>query len=99
MLGGEGVTGVGGRELLAGVEGHLERGEVGLEEDVRDDDLVLQFRMLAGVTRILMAADVVPGPAIKTILLDAGDVVGDEVVAEAVALVGGAPELAGGGVD
>ncbi len=28
-----------------------------------------------------------------------GDVVGDEVVAERVALVGGAPELAGGGVD
>ncbi len=28
-----------------------------------------------------------------------GDVVGDEVVAQSVALVGGAPELAGGGVD
>ena len=32
-------------------------------------------------------------------LLDVGDVVGDEVVAESVALVGGTPELAGGGID
>ena len=52
-----------------------------------------------GKTRVLVAAHVVPGPAIKAALLDGGDVVGDEVVAEVVALVGGAPELAGGRVD
>ena len=49
--------------------------------------------------RVLVAAHVVPGPAEEAALLDAGDVVGDEVVAEVVALVGGAPELAGDGVD
>jgi hypothetical protein len=46
-----------------------------------------------------MAAHVVPGPAEEAALGDRGDVVGDEVVAERVALVGGAPELAGGRVD
>ena len=46
-----------------------------------------------------MAAHVVPGPAVEAAFLDRGDVVGDQVVAEVVALVGGAPELSGGGID
>ncbi len=46
-----------------------------------------------------VGADVVPGPAVEAVFLDGGDVVGDEVVAEVVALVDGAPELAGDGVD
>ena len=64
--------------------------------------LDLQLGMLALVARVLtppLAAHVVPGPAVEAALLDVGDVVGDEVVAEGVALVGGAPELAGGGID
>ena len=52
-----------------------------------------------GETRVVVAAHVIPGPAVEAALLDRGDVVGDQVVAEVVALVGGAPELAGGGVD
>ena len=46
-----------------------------------------------------MAAHVVPGPAEEAALQARGHVVGDEVVAQVVALVGGAPELAGDGVD
>src|SRR5690349_2352621 len=48
---------------------------------------------------VLVGAEVEPGPAIKAALLDVGDVVGDEVVAELVALVHAGPERAGGGVD
>ena len=36
---------------------------MGLEQHVRDGDLVLQVRPLAAVTRILVGADIVPGPA------------------------------------
>ena len=49
--------------------------------------------------RVEVAAHVVPGPAEEAAFGDAGHVVGDEVVAEVVALVGGAPERAGDGVD
>src|SRR5271169_3370227 len=49
--------------------------------------------------RILVPAHVVPRPAVEAAFLDRGDVVGDQVVPEVVALVGGAPELPGGGVD
>ncbi len=63
----------------------------------------LEFGVLAFVARIPVAAartaHVEPGPAVEAVLLDVGDVVGDEVVAQGVALVGGAPELAGDGVD
>src|SRR5580698_9603845 len=51
--------------------------------------------MLALVARILMRTHVPPRPAVETPVLDVGDVVGDQVVAEIVALVGGAPQLAG----
>ena len=70
-----------------------------LQEHVGNDDLVLQFGMLAFEARIGMASDVIPGPAVEAALLDVGDVVGDQVVAERVALVGGAPDFAGGGID
>src|ERR1035437_1760692 len=46
-----------------------------------------------------MAAHVVPRPAEESALGDAGDVVGDEVIAEVVALVDRAPELACGRID
>src|SRR5271168_2782807 len=38
-----------------GVEGHAERGHVGLHEDVGGEDLVLQLRMRAGQARVLVA--------------------------------------------
>ena len=57
--------------------------------------LVLELGMLALVPRVLVGAEVVPGPAIEAPFLDMGDVVGDQVVAQAVALVDRGPELAG----
>src|ERR1700733_15640979 len=59
--------------------------------------------MRADMPGVLMAArwstEVVPGPAVEAVLLHVGHIIGNEVVAEAIALVGGAPELAGDGVD
>src|SRR5579871_3533830 len=46
-----------------------------------------------------MAAHVVPGPTVKAIFLDRRHVIGDEVIAEIISLVGGAPELACNGID
>src|SRR5580700_4483146 len=51
------------------------------------------------MARILMAADVPPGPAVKAALLDVRDVVGDKVVTQAVAFVDRAPELSGFGLN
>ena len=81
------------------VEGHFERGVVRLQQDIGDDDLVFELGVLAFVAGVLMGADVLPGPAVEAAVLDVGDVVGNEVVAEGVALVDGTPELAGVGID
>ena len=66
-----------------------------LQEHVGDDHLVLQLGVLSLVPRVLVRAEVVPGPAVEAALLDARDVVGHEVVAQPVALVHRGPELAG----
>ena len=48
---------------------------------------------------ILMAAHVVPRPAVKAALLYRSYVIWNKVVAQIVALVGGTPKLAGDGID
>src|SRR5579859_4266295 len=85
VFGGENIAAIFRGKLSAFIEGQLERSVVGLEENVGDDCLVFQFRMLAVVPRILMAADVPPGPAIEASFLDMSNVIGDEIVAQAVA--------------
>ena len=59
--------------------------------------------MLAGMARILFssagAAHIEPRPAVKAALLHVRHIVGHQVVAQAVALIGGAPQLAGRGVN
>ena len=84
-LGGE-VDALAGLGLIGGERGSLRIGAGAVGAGLRE-------------ARVLVAAHVVPGPAVEAAFLDRGDVVGDEVVAEVVALVGGAPELAGGGID
>ena len=51
--------------------------------------------MLAGKTRILIRAHVVPGPAVEAALLDVRDIVGHQIVPEGIALVYSNPQLAG----
>src|ERR1700676_96425 len=55
--------------------------------------------MLAFMTRILRAADIPPGPAIEAALFDMGDVIGNEIIAQAVTLVDRTPQLARLGID
>ncbi len=46
-----------------------------------------------------MVAHIIPGPAVESAFLHPGDVIGDQIVAQGIALVGRDPEVAGGGVD
>jgi hypothetical protein len=87
MLGGENVSLVFCRELLALVECHLQRSVVRLQQHVGHNDFVLQFGMLAFVSWILMAPDVPPRPAVETAWLHMRDVVGHQIVAEGIAFI------------
>ena len=69
---------------------------MGLEGDVRIDRLSGKVRPLARVPGILVVAHVEPRPAVVTAFAHAGDIVGDQVVAQAVALVRRGPDLARG---
>src|SRR5260370_18830766 len=44
---------------------------------------------------VFVGAQIVPGPAVESAVMYTRDEVGDEIVAEVVALVGRAPEVAG----
>src|SRR6266702_7087475 len=95
VLGGEDAALVFGRELVAGVDHHPERGRMRLDQNVGHSDLVLEVGPRSPVARVLVGADVIPGPAVEGAFAHAGDVVGREIIAEAIALVGRAPKLAG----
>src|ERR1017187_4549347 len=86
MLGGETVALVLRRKLRALVKHHLQRSKVRVHQDIGSDDLGLQFGVLAGMPRILLAAaraaEVVPGPAVKSAFLNVGHVVGNQVRSE-----------------
>ena len=49
---------------------------MGLQENVRNSDLVFEIGTLATMTRILVGADVIPGPAVECAVAHAGNVVG-----------------------
>src|SRR5438270_12700915 len=68
-----------------------------LHEHIGNDDLISKLRTLALVTRIDVAAEVKPGPAIETAGPDTTDVVGRQVLTEFVPLVCAHPELAAAG--
>ena len=95
VFGRERIIGVLGRELLAGVERHPERSAVRLHQHVGHDHLGLQLRMRAHQASVGIAADVEVRPSVEAAPLHAGHVVGNQVVAEVVAFVGGAPHIAG----
>src|SRR6516162_6933922 len=57
-------------------------------------DLVLEIRPRAAVRGIFIGTDIIPGPAVGRAFLDAGDIVAGDIVAQAVAFVGRAPEIA-----
>jgi hypothetical protein len=47
------------------------------------------------MSRIFVGAQIIPGPAVERAVTHARNEVGDEIVAEAIALVGRAPDIAG----
>ena len=87
MFGGKDVAAVHGRKLLAFVEDHLQRGIMWLHENVGDNHFVLQLGMLALTPRILVAADVVPRPAVEASVLNVCDVFRWKIVSDIIALV------------
>ena len=99
MFGCETVAAITGGKLFALIEQHLQRREVWIDQNVRGNDFGLQFGMFALMTRILVAAHVVPGPSVEPVFLHVSHVIRNEVVAQTVAFVGGAPKLPGGRVD
>src|SRR6266852_2634187 len=94
MLSGTHVAAVSAAKLPPVVESEAERGRMGLEQDVRHRNLVLEVGSLSLVPRIFVAADVVPRPAIESALANPRDVVGWNIIADCVALVGRAPQVA-----
>src|SRR5581483_1593980 len=89
----EGIVAILFWKLLAGVEDHTQRRDMRLQQDIRHDHPRFQLR-LCRHSRVVMRADIVVGPAVESALLYRGHVVRHKVIAKAVALVAGRPELA-----
>ena len=95
----EGVARIFGGKLIRRIEGDAERRRMRLNENVRRRDAVRKVGALAFVARILMVAEIVPGPAIEGARRHVRYIVRRQVVAESIALVDGAPERAGSWLD
>src|SRR5205807_379231 len=85
-------------KLPAVIKGHVHRSRMGLQQNVWHADAVAQGGFLRGMTRILIAANIEPRPAIEGAFAHPGYKIGHKVVSKAVALVDGAPQLAGPGL-
>src|SRR5215207_5643022 len=86
-------------KVLATVEGNAERSRMSLEEHIGDGHLGCKVGAVPLVARIFIAADVIPGPAVKLSLFDFGGIFEGYVVAELIALIDNAPRPAGSRVD
>jgi hypothetical protein len=73
----------------------LQRGDVGAEEDIRDDGLSHQVGALRLHAVVGIAANVAVWPTVKAAVLDGSEIVGREIVAKFIALIHGGPHLAG----
>jgi hypothetical protein len=80
------------------IKGKCECGRVRLKENVRDSHFTSKVGTLAGMARILMRAEVVPGPAVQRPRAHARRVIRNEVITQSVALVGRAPYIGAFGV-
>src|SRR5882724_982989 len=80
-------------ELFAIVESNSDGGIVGLQEHVRCNDLILEFRVFTREAWILVAAHVPPRPTVKAAALHMSNVVGNEIVTQSIAFVHRHPEI------
>src|SRR5690349_11634005 len=81
MLGRERIAAILGGKVVAVVEGHAKRGRMRLDQHVRRGDPAFQVAPRAGMARILMVADVEPGPAVEGILAHPRDIIGHQIIA------------------
>src|SRR5260370_18345069 len=81
------------------VKGHSERGHVRLNQDIGGNDFGLELRMGAHKARVLMTSHIEPGPTVEAAFLHRRHIVRNEIVAQSVTLVSGAPELTRDSVD
>src|SRR5690242_14836640 len=103
MQNGEGITdiflwesrGTGRRRI----ERHTECSGMCAEQHIGHGHFVAQIRALAGMSRIFVSAEVVPGPAIEAALFDPADVVRNEIIAKTIAFIRRTPQGAGRGLD
>src|SRR5579863_969402 len=75
MLGGEQISAIFFRELLAVVESEPQRRVMRLQQDIRHDGLGLHLRMLARQSWIFVLAQVEPRPPVESAFLHVRDVV------------------------
>jgi hypothetical protein len=87
----EGAPVIFGRKILAFIEHDLEGSRVGLDEHIRNGYAALQVGVLAFMTRIFVAADVKPWPAIEGAFLDISRVIKGSVISEAISLIDDCP--------
>src|SRR5450756_2285320 len=99
MLGGKTVTDIVGGESAAIVEGEPERRRMRLQQHIGNGDLALEVGTLPGVMGILVVADIIPGPSVERPFAYPRHVIRHQIVAERVALVGRAIEVAGFGMN
>ena len=86
-----------GGNCSAVVEGDPERRRMGLDQHIGHSDMAGETRPLSLQPRVLMIADIVPGPAVECALPHRGRIVRRQVVAQSIALVHHAPQCARGG--
>src|ERR1035437_5720453 len=82
-------------ELLTGVEDEIQHGNVRAKLDVALNRFGHKVRAHAFVAGVFVGAGIGERPTVKGALLDVGKVVGDQVVAQLVALLYGRPEGVG----
>ena len=58
-----------------------------LQQDVRSNDFIFEFRMLVRMPGVVGAAHVIPGPAIEAALLNVSNVVWRQIISQAIAFV------------
>ncbi len=91
VTGDKNIAAIFGRELRAVVNGESQRRGMRLQKNIRRQDFVAHLGKLAVMVRILMGADIIKWPAVKTARLDARYIIGRQIVAEPVALVNRGP--------
>src|SRR6476646_3546751 len=83
-----------GGKLIALIEDKIEQGGMGFEQDVRSERRLHLFWIELRKTRLRVRTDITIGPPVKTAFLHARQIIGNEAIAEAVALLHDGIEIA-----